>query len=158
LKTPQSVFDAIVPALVGFAALLLVVQNVRGASASGRARIPVALALFLQLVVAIYGGYFGAGMGIMMLALYAALGATEIHRMNAVKTIVGGAINLIASIAFVIAGTVDWKGAGLMTLGASIGGFAGASLARKANPKVVRWAVAGYGLLLAVVLAYRRWA
>lgn len=162
LCTPQKVFDAIIPVLVLFTTLLLLVQNLRRApppAATAEWRVPQsrATAIFLQLAIGVYGGYFGGGMGIMMLALLDRMGGTNIHRMNGVKSVLGAAINGIASIAFLIAGKVDAWAAVVMTTGAVLGGFAGAAVARKVRPMVVRWFVVVIGFALSAALAYKRW-
>lgn len=165
LLTPQKVFDAIIPVLVLFTTLLLLVQNLRRSPAHRAApgaewRVPQSrlAAILLQLAIGVYGGYFGGGMGIMMLALLDRMGGDDIHRMNGVKSVLGAAINGIASIAFVVAGTIDYRAAAIMTAGAVLGGFAGAAVARKVRPIVVRWIVVLIGFALTVALAVRRWA
>lgn len=162
LVTPQKIFDAIVPLLVLFATLLLFVQNLRRAPAqagTGEWRVPQNrfVAALLQFAVGVYGGYFGGGMGIMMLALYSRMGGANIHRMNGVKSVVGAAINGIASVAFVVAGAVDARAGFIMAAGAILGGFAGAAAARRVKPAIVRWLVVAVGLALTIVLGYRRW-
>jgi uncharacterized membrane protein YfcA len=97
-------------------------------------------------------------MGIMMLAIFTRMGGTNIHRMNGVKSVVGGVINGVAAVAFVIAGAIDARAAAIMATGAVLGGFVGAAAARKVKPAVVRWMVVAIGFLLAGALAYRRWA
>jgi uncharacterized membrane protein YfcA len=162
LVTPQRVFDAIVPLLVFFATALLFAQNLRRAQPSleGAAWLvpqrPV-VALLVQFLVGVYGGYFGAGMGIMILAILTRMGGTDIHRMNGVKAVLSAAINALASVAFVVAGAIDYRAAAVMAAGAIAGGFAGAGVARKVKPSVVRWGVVAIGLVLTVSLAYRRW-
>jgi len=166
LVTPAHVFEASVPALILLATLLLLVQNLRpeaGTSASSEpdAARPLdrrARAVVLQFFVAVYGGYFGAGMGIMMLALLSLLGRTDIHKMNGVKIFLGAAINGVAALGFLLARAVDPSATLVMTLGGVLGGFAGAAVARRVNKAVVRWVVVAIGLGLAVLLAYRRWA
>lgn len=161
LLTPQRIFDAIVPFLVLFATLLLLVQNLRKttqATQTGEWRVPQSrvVATLLQLSIGLYGGYFGGGMGIMMLALYTRMGGTDIHRMNGVKSVVGAAINGVASIAFIVAGAVDWRVGAVMAIGAVIGGFAGAAVARRVKPAVVRWVVVAIGFALTIALGYKR--
>jgi len=98
-------------------------------------RLPV---LFCQFLIAIYGGYFGGGMGIMMLATFAIAGMTEIHEMNALKTLLGVAINGLALITFVVKGAIAWGPGLVMIAGAIVGGYFGATIARKTDPKWVR--------------------
>jgi uncharacterized membrane protein YfcA len=136
LVTPQRVFDAAVPGLVLLATLLLLWQNLRRtrpqppgteAAADGEWQLPrrAWVVALLQLVVAVYGGYFGAGMGIMVLALLSMLGGRDIHRMNAVKVVIGAVVNGVASIAFVAARAVDGEATAVMTAGAVVGGLGG---------------------------------
>ncbi|HEY3330520.1 MAG TPA: sulfite exporter TauE/SafE family protein [Capsulimonadaceae bacterium] len=117
---------------------------------------PLAAALFFQLLVAIYGGFFGAGIGILQLASLGFLGLTNIHRMNAVKTMTSSFINLVATITFIIAGRVDWKIAGIMTIGAVVGGYGGAGLARKVGQATVRKTVIAIGFGIAALMFYRQ--
>ena len=163
LITPQNVFEAIVPLLVLFATLLLLMQNLRRPAVAkdpaGGWDLPrnPAVTMVIQLLVGVYGGYFGAGIGIMMLALFSRLGGRDIHRMNGVKTVLAAAINAIAAIAFVVAKAIDYQAAGIMAVGAIAGGLAGAAGARRVKPVVVRWGVVGIGLVLFAQLAYKRW-
>ena len=164
LKTPQSLFDNLVPFLVLFATLLLLVQNLRRPTAPAGApdtpwELPKnpAIAVILQLLVGVYGGYFGAGIGIMMLALFAHLGARNIHRMNGVKTVLASATNAVAAVAFVVARAIDYRAAAIMAAGAIVGGLFGAAGARRIKPAVVRWGVVTIGLVLFAQLAYKRW-
>jgi hypothetical protein len=164
LYTPQAVFDAIVPFLVLFATGLLLRQNLRprppGASApDGPWVLPQSTraAAALQFLVGLYGGYFGAGMGIMMLAILDRVGGVDIHRMNGVKSVLAAAINAIAAATFVIARTVDYRAALIMATGAILGGAVGAAAARRVKPVYVRWGVVAVGIGLSAVLAWRRW-
>ncbi len=170
LVTPQSVFDTIVPVLVLFATALLIRQNLRRPSVvAGADGAPAVLdarwvlpehtgaAVVMQFFVGVYGGYFGAGMGIMMLAILGKLGGTDIHGMNGVKSLLGAAINAIAAVAFMVAHAVDYRVALIMAVGAVAGGVLGASGARRIKPVYVRWGVVAIGVGLSAVLAWRRW-
>jgi uncharacterized membrane protein YfcA len=175
LCTPPSVFGAIVPFLVLFATGLLLYQNLRRRPApagsvegapSGAGPLSGApwvlpestiVSVVLQFLVGVYGGYFGAGMGIMMLAILDRLGGADIHAMNGVKSILAAAINAIAAVAFVVAGTVDWRAALIMAVGSIAGGALGAAGARRVKPAIVRWGVVAIGLSLSAILAWRRW-
>lgn len=99
---------------------------------------PTLWTMLLQLVIAIYGGYFGGGMGIMMLAVFAVTGMTDMHAMNGLKSLLAVAINGVALVAFVVAGSVAWTPGLVMVLGAVTGGYAGASLARRMDGRHVR--------------------
>ena len=96
------------------------------------------IASFYELVVAVYGGYFGGGVGILNLAMLAAIGMTDIHAMNALKVVLGGIINGIAVVTFIVAGGVAWKQGVVMILGALFGGFFGAHYAQKLPPAFIR--------------------
>jgi uncharacterized membrane protein YfcA len=162
LCTPQSVFDTIVPLLVLFATVLLVLQNLRprASAAEGAGWVlpkSTRAAVALQFLVGVYGGYFGAGMGIMMLAILDFLGGVDIHRMNGVKSLLAAGINAMAAVAFVLARAVDYRVALIMAAGAVAGGVLGASTARRVKPSVVRWSVVAIGVALSVYLARRRW-
>src|SRR5205085_9961072 len=93
---------------------------------------------FVQLVISTYGGYFGGGMGIMMLATFTLMGMTHMHQMNALKVILSLIINGVASVAFFVAHKVALDAALPCAVGAIAGGFGGAWLARRVDPKSVR--------------------
>jgi uncharacterized membrane protein YfcA len=92
----------------------------------------------LQLVIATYGGYFGGGMGIMMLAAMAVAGMTNMHEMNGLKTVLAIAINGVALATFVASGTISWAPGIVMGVGGIAGGYAGASIARRVAGSAVR--------------------
>ncbi len=111
--------------------------------------------IFFQMLVAIYGGYFGAGIGILMLAALGFLGFTNIHQMNAIKNINGMCINLVAAVMFILNGLVDWRLASLMAAGAILGGYAGAGTAQRLGQRNVRRIVVGIGFALTISLLVR---
>lgn len=157
--TPPRVFETVVPPLVLFATLLLLMQNLsKGVGDAGRSPMSKRAAWVGQLLVGIYGGYFGAGMGIVVLALIARIGRTDIHRMNAAKIVLGAIVNGVAALGLIAAGKVDPTAAAAMTVGATAGGFFGAALARRIDKAVVRWLVVAVGFALTAILAYRRFA
>jgi uncharacterized protein len=163
LVTPATLFDTIVPALVLFATCLLIYQNLRPRAAPAEPAGPwvlppnTAAAVVVQFFVGVYGGYFGAGMGIMMLAILDRLGAADIHAMNGVKSVLAAGINAVAAIAFMVAHAVDYRAAAVMAAGAIVGGLLGAGVARRVKPSVVRWTVVAIGLALTASLAVKRW-
>jgi uncharacterized protein len=147
VRTSDSSFMRLLPWLMLAAALTFTLGGLRkpfavapGASArDDDVRRPnLALVAALQLTIAIYGGYFGGGMGIMMLAALALGGMSDIHEMNGLKSILAAAINGIALAAFVIAGSVAWTPGLVMVGGGIVGGYAGASLARRVHRDRVR--------------------
>ncbi len=105
--------------------------------------------------IAIYGGYFGAGIGILTLAALGFLGFTNIHQMNGVKNIFTLCINGIAASIFVFKGLVDWRVAALMAGGAIFGGYAGAGVARRIGQQNVRRVIIGLGFVLTLSLLFR---
>jgi uncharacterized membrane protein YfcA len=111
-----------------------------------RLRVPLAVGAIVQFVIASYGGYFGGGMGILMLATFTLMGMTHIHEMNALKIVLGIAINGVALVTFHVSGKVVLEAALPSAVGAIAGGFLGADLARRIDPKKVR--------LLVLVLAW----
>ena len=157
-RTPPGVFADLVPYLILFATILFAVQQpirrmFRPDSAHPH-RSPrwLAGAIVFQLMVGLYGGYFGAGIGILMLAALGILGMTNIHQMNGLKNFFGMSINGIASVYFVWAGMVYWPDVLAMAVGAIAGGYSCAGLARKAGQTAVRWAVIAIGLGMAISL------
>jgi len=168
--TGQRVFDAVIPWLVLGATLLIFLQEIGVRFFAGKAEARVgdtevvppghpprlALAIPLQLLVGIYGGYFGGAMGILMLAYLAVLGGMDIHQMNAIKNVLSALVNGCAAIYFVVERMVDFRAAGLMAAGAIVGGFAGAQIARRIRPRIVRAVVIAIGLGLSILLAVRQ--
>ncbi|MGA9979671.1 MAG: sulfite exporter TauE/SafE family protein, partial [Candidatus Sulfotelmatobacter sp.] len=136
LKTPAHTFLRVLPWLALGATLLFAFGKklARGRKSTleheATSGALVAATLF-QLMVAVYGGYFGGGMGIVMLAMLAALGMTNIHAMNALKSVMGFVINGVAVVTFVIKGAVYWKHGIPMIAGGIAGGYVGAHYAQK---------------------------
>ena len=172
--TPQRLFDGVVPWLVLGATVLILLQGVLQSRARAAAVVPPAIdtgrrrwllaqIVVLQFLVSIYGGYFGAAMGIVMLAFLAYLpaldqgGRLDVHQMNAVKNVLAVVINGAASISFVANGLVDPRAAALMAAGAIAGGIGGGRLARRAQAHHVRRIVVGVGFAMAALLAWRRY-
>jgi hypothetical protein len=109
----------------------------------------------LQLPIAIYGGFFGGGMGVMMLAAFSLLGMDNIHIMNAIKSLLSVLIKGIAVATYVVAGVVAWPQAILMTVGAIIGGYGGAHYARKLDPALVRRFAIVTGVIMTIIFFLR---
>ena len=166
LHTPQRTFMRTIPWLLLGATVLFtfagritdwVRQRIRTHHESGAHRtFAVAGAAALQLTVAIYIGYFGAGAGILMLALFAMLGMENIHTMNAFKTLMASCANGIAVITFAVKGAVLWPQALLMVAGAILGGYGGAWYAQKLEQKTVRWFVTAIGAAMTAYFFYKQ--
>jgi uncharacterized membrane protein YfcA len=158
LVTPEQRFAQIVPWLILGATTLFMAQRPLLARMSesapakniqlpdGTLRPPAAPFLLYQLLVGIYGGYFGAGAGILMLAALGLMGLTNIHQMNGLKNWGGGVMNLVAVLIFAASGIVDWPVALSMAVGATIGGVSGSLLAQRGGQVWVRRAIVGIGL------------
>lgn len=159
--TPVATFDRLVPYLILFATLLFMTQEPIQRALKGMH--PEAhhgakwftYALIFELFVGLYGGYFGAGIGIMMLAAFGILGMKDIHQMNALKNILGGSINAIAAIYFIAHRMVYWPYVGLMAVGSIAGGFSGANLARRIGRPMVRRIVVMVGFAMAISLFFK---
>ena len=143
LRTPAHTFMRVLPWLTLGATLLFAFGK---KLAGGRKSViehettnrALAGAAMFQLCVAVYGGYFGGGMGIVMLAMLAALGMTDIHAMNALKSVMGSVINGVAVVTFIIARAVYWKHGIVMIVGAIAGGYLGAHYARSSRRSWIR--------------------
>lgn len=159
--TPVRVFDAVVPWLVLGATLVILFQ--RRVSSPGAApnreqlRRRTLWAVACQFAVGVYGGFFGAAMGIVTLAFLALVMAEDIQHKNAVKNLLAVLINGVASIYFAWVGLVSVRAALIMTLGAVVGGYVGGLAARRTPARVVRALVVAIGLALTALLAYRAW-
>ena len=108
-----------------------------------------------ELLVAIYGGYFGGGMGIMNLAMLSAIGMAEIHTMNALKVLLAAAINGVATIIFIVSGAVAWPQAVVMIVGAICGGYSAAHYAQKIPSRWIRALVIAIGLGMSVYFFWK---
>ena len=135
LHTPAQTFLRVLPWLMLGATLLFIFGSRLARSKEGLgadiSTSALVIASIFELIVAVYGGYFGGGVGILNLAMLAAVGMTDIHAMNALKVVLGGIINGIAVITFVIAGAVVWKQGTVMIAGAILGGYFGARYSLK---------------------------
>ncbi|MFZ0737629.1 MAG: sulfite exporter TauE/SafE family protein [Candidatus Acidiferrales bacterium] len=144
VRTPGAAFVRLVPWLLLFATALLsfggklnsLLGVGSGAAEPGRhATFTVAA---IQFLISIYGGYFGAGMGILMLAALALARVGNIHVMNGIRTVLGALINAVALVLFVFVHLIAWRPAILMIVGATLAGYAGAAIAKRIDPKIVK--------------------
>jgi uncharacterized protein len=169
VKLPASYFQAMVPWLILTATLLFLFQATIAKMAgshdlSHEPRTVVFVAvMFFQFLVAIYGGYFGAGIGILMLSSLSLMGLGNIHRINALKTVLAACINVMSVIVFWIDGYFDqpwiaWHFALPMMVTAIIGGYLGARMARRMNRVLLRWLIIAIGFGLSAYYFWKRWA
>jgi uncharacterized membrane protein YfcA len=165
VRTPSHVFDTLVPFLILFATILFMANStfnrIFGArlAAMHGAEPPrswVAGAAVFQLGVAVYGGYFGAGIGILMLASLGMLGFEDVHAMNALKVRLGFLINIVAALYFSIIGLVEWPSAAIMAVGTVVGGYVGAHFAQKIPQARVRSLITAIGLVISAVMFYKQ--
>jgi uncharacterized protein len=156
IATRERLFAIAVPFLLLLATLLLAFQpQIKRWALGYRKEISPTAGVLLQLAVSLYGGYFGAGMGIMMLASFALYMEGTIHEINAVKTWLGVIINLVASIVFLTQGLILIWPAVFLTIGSLIGGFWAAKASQGIDPDKLRLAIAGYGFLATAYFAWR---
>jgi uncharacterized membrane protein YfcA len=161
--TSNETFGRLVPFLILFATLLFLVQGLVARMVKRSAEEPehphrVWPAVLFQFGVAVYGGYFGAGIGILMLATLGFIGLRDIHQMNALKNILGSLINVVAALLFVARGMVDWPKAGVMTVGAILGYYLGSHYSQKIPQVWVRRLVLVIGFAISAATFYRQWA
>lgn len=156
LVTSDETFAKLVPFLL-LAASLVFTFGPR-LSAGKKRHVPLAVGVVVQLVIASYGGYFGGGMGILMLATMTLMGMGHIHRMNALKVVLGLLINGVALVFFLASGKVALGVALPTAIGALIGGWFGADIARRIDPKKVRVGVLIFAWCLTLFFFSRSYA
>lgn len=169
-RTTDAQFKTIVPWLVLGATLLFLSQKRVGAWLRSRAGVatqgatsddtlpppPGAWAIVVQFFVAVYGGYFGAGAGIVMLAAFGLLGLTNVHQMNGLKNFLALLFNFVAIVTFALSGLVHWPIAVIMAVGSAVGGHYAARFAQRTNQDVMRQLIGVIGVASAVWLFVTR--
>ena len=161
--TSNQTFGKLVPFLILFATVLFLTQSFfrryAGSHLDAKAK-PRHLwgAVFFQFMVSIYGGYFGAGIGILMLATLGFIGMHNIYEMNTLKTILGSLINLIAALWFIWAGLIDWPRAAVMTAGAVVGYFLGSHYSQRVPQARVRQGITAIGFIISGATFYKQFA
>jgi uncharacterized membrane protein YfcA len=148
LWTPETTFTRLIPWLLLGATLLFaggrhVAQFVRS-----RVHVGPKAILIGQLFIAIYGGYFGGGIGILMLGMMTVAGFTDVHQMNGIKALLSGCLNAVAVVTFAIAHEIVWQPAAVMAVAAMAGGYAGGAIARRVDPAMVRSLVIVIGVAM----------
>jgi len=157
LATPQHIFSGMVPYLMLVAVTLFAfgrkaldwLEHRLGHSNtfSGVGRIAIWVC---QLAVGVYGGFFGAGMGILMIAIFELIGIRDIHRINGMKVMIATSINLVSVVTFIIAGAIVWPAGLALTAGAIAGGYGGAWLTKQMPQKAIRRFIICYGLAISL--------
>lgn len=164
--TPATIFDKILPFLLLVATLLFTfskritqfVNRLFKRPLIGEDNRPSPAAIVIQLVIATYGGYFGGGIGVLMLTLLSLMGMTNIHSMNALKVLLASLINGVAVIIFVLSGLVYWDIALITIAGAVLGGYGGASLALRLDPQIARRIVIAIAFFVTILFFIRTYA
>jgi len=162
-RLPARYFDAMVPWLILTAALLFLFQPLLAQRAAADDKhtagtATVAAVVVLQFFVAIYGGYFGAGIGILMLSALGMMGLSDIHAMNCLKNLLAACINGMSVIVFAAEGVVRWDLAAVMAPAAIVGAYAGSRVAQRIDRRIVRAIVVAIGFGLAGRYFYQRWS
>jgi uncharacterized membrane protein YfcA len=159
-RLDERYFDRLVPWLILGATLLFAGQPLIGRLIGRHHGVPGLMVVIgvmtFQFLVAVYGGYFGAGIGILMLGALALLGLKDIHQMNGLKTLLAACINAMSVVVFVAEGKVAWRHALIMCAAAIAGGYVGARGATRVSPRVVRQAVIMIGFALTAYFFWLR--
>jgi uncharacterized membrane protein YfcA len=152
----ERAFRLAVPGLVLLSTLLLALQpRIKRWALAGQRRLPTWAGLVLQFLICVYGGYFGAGMGILMLALLGLYVEGDLHTHNALKAWLGVAVNLLAALLFLWQGLIDLPAAAALVVGAVIGGYAAARLSLRVQAEALRRGVVVLGAVLALWFTFR---
>ena len=160
LTTPGDIFAQVVPYLILLACLLLLLQPrlsraVQARQEPGSGGLPVLLQVAV-LLASVYGAYFGAGLGVMLLGILGVLLHERLQRVNALKNVLSLVINAVALVAFAAFGPVAWDAVLVIALASLLGGYSGARVARRIPAPVLRATVVVYGVVVAVVLLVRQ--
>jgi hypothetical protein len=158
LATPERVFVALTPWLLLFATLMFTFGKQIGTALKKRVHFGFGALVISQIVIAIYGGYFGGGIGILMLAALSVFGMRDINAMNGLKTILAGCLNGMAVVIFVAAGKVSWREALICMVAGIVGGYCGAHFAQKLPGRVVRMFVIVVGVAMSAYFFVRTYA
>jgi uncharacterized protein len=155
LATPAGAFNALVPWLLLLATIAFAFGRQIGVALRRVVRIGRVTTLLAQFLLAIYGGYFGGAVGIMMMAVWSLLGASDLRQMNPTKTVLVGAMNGVAVLYFIAAGAVVWPQTLAMLFAAALGGYAGARLAMRLDPRWLRAGVIAISSLITLSFFWR---
>lgn len=157
LATSEPAFDALLPWLLLTGTLTFAFGRQLGTTLRRWVSVGPATVLGLQVVLSIYAGYFGRGVGIMMMAVWSVLGEADIKAMSAARTLPVSAANAVAVLCFAIAGPVRWPETVIMLVAAILGDYSGARLARRVPGPVLRWMVILFGTAMTAVFFWRAW-
>jgi uncharacterized protein len=149
LHTPQAAFEFLIPYLMLIATVLFAIAHPLTQwlekQRSCLIRLPMGVVILLQFAIAIYGGFYGGGGGILMLGVLEMMGLDNIHTLNGWKNWLATCINAAAIVNFILAGTIVWQPMIVMAIGALLGGYSSAYFARQMNPLLIRYFIIGVG-------------
>lgn len=149
LAGPADVFEALAPWLILVACAALAARPLVVTGGRRRSAVPL---YALVGIGAIYGGYFGAGLGIMLLAILGAFLPDDLQRLNALKGLLSLVVAVVSALVVAVFGPVAWGAAGVMAAASLVGGHVGVGVARRLDERVLRWAIVVYGVGVAVAL------
>ena len=153
LTLPQLVFAFVVPVLVAIAVLLVIFQpQLNARLAPTETRWAPRLLPFAIFLTAVYGGYFGAAQGVILMGTFTVLLLDPIQELNALKNLVAAEVNLVAALVFVFTSQVRWEVAAVLAVSSVLGGQAGALLGRRLRPSMLRWVIVAAGVVALVKL------
>lgn len=155
LSTPQRAFDAVLPWLLLIGSLTFAFGRQWGRWLRRRVAIGRGAAVTVQLVLGVYAGYFGGAVGIMMMAAWSLLGATDIAAINASRTLIVGSANVIAALVFIAGGLIWWPQTLVMLVAAIVGGYGGAVAMRRLDPERARLAIAALNFAITALFFWK---
>ena len=158
LVTSERLFDDLLPWLLLTGTLAFAFGRQAGEALRRRIALGPRTVIGAQVPLAVYAGYFGGGVGIMMMAVWSLLGQSDIKAMSAARTLLVSAANAVAVVCFAIAGPVRWPETVVMLVAAAIGGYWGARLARRVPAPLLRRFVIAFGAATTAVFFWRAWA
>ncbi len=156
LKLPDDAFQAVVPVLILSACLLVLLQpwltrRLRNREGGGRADggIPMWCGV---LATGVYGGYFGAAQGVLLMALFGTFLLDDLQRLNAAKNVLASIVNGVAAVVFIVVADIDWTAAGLIAAGSTVGGLVGARYGRRLPPLAMRTFIVVVGTTASIIM------
>ncbi|MFN3348270.1 sulfite exporter TauE/SafE family protein [Pseudorhodoplanes sp.] len=164
MLTSNRIFEILVPLLIGFATVLFAfgeqisgAMRARSLAKHGREPEIKLTSIPMLLPVSVYGGYFGAGLGVLLVAVLQLATSGQYRPANATKNLVAALNGAVAAMVFAVQGSIDWPATLTMMGGALIGSLIGARIARHAPREIMRWVVTAIGVILTIVYAWRYW-
>ena len=161
LSLPKDAFETIVPVLVGLAVILVIVQPkvsgwvARRREANGAEHKPGPLLMFFIFLIGIYGGYFTAAQGVMLMAVMGMLLSEPLQKLNGVKNVLSAVVNIVAGLIYAFVAPVSWPVVALLAVGSTVGGQLGAKIGRKLSPTVLRGVIVAVGSAAVVQLVLK---